>query len=80
MGWNDRLAEDPYEQSDEQRQEAHDWEAWQAYCMSLAAAGLTSQTVAPETIDIFAAQDAPDVARGTPLTEKEPANDGHLQD
>ena len=80
MGWNDRLAEDPYEQSDEQRQAAQDWEEWQAYCASLAAAGLESQTVDPRTIDIFAAQDAPAVTRRTPLTEKEPANDGRPQD
>jgi len=74
MGWNHRLAEDPYEQSDEQRQEAQNWEEWQAYCMSFAAAGLTSQTIDPDTIDIFGAPPAPQRA---PLNEKEPAKNGH---
>jgi hypothetical protein len=58
MGWNDRLAEDPYEQSDEQRQEYLDWQEFQHYLAAIEDAALEPPAPASPctdrpAIDIF---------------------------
>jgi hypothetical protein len=46
MGWNDRLVNDPYEPTDEERQRYDDWCEYQEY-LKLLAAELEQQTPAP---------------------------------
>jgi hypothetical protein len=83
MGWNDRLIDDPYGPTDEERQSFFDWQEYQHYCAMLDAEieqqsappapermGISSQMIDPDSFGGL----SKDIFSARPLTPKESAH------